>query len=74
MTYPHRQVLPNTMLCCTVPALWTAYSRFSALQEALSLCPPATELIYVGKRGGGKSSWKQADINALLVELCKQVV
>jgi siroheme synthase len=33
----------------------------------------ACERVYVGKRGGRASSAKQAEINKLLVDACKQV-
>ncbi|KAL6758012.1 tetrapyrrole methylase [Haematococcus lacustris] len=41
-------------------------------EEALDLCPADCQRIYVGKRGGSRTSSKQADIDRLLVQLCQQ--
>ena len=37
-------------------------------EEILALAPPAAELVYAGKRGGGERSLEQADINRAMVE------
>lgn len=42
-----------------------------ACQESLSHCQPATEVVYVGKRGG-QPSLKQDQINTILVDKCSQ--
>ena len=39
-------------------------------RSALHYVPPTCERLYVGKRGGQAESWKQADIDALLVDRC----
>ena len=43
------------------------------MQEAVTDHAPSAHHIYVGKRGG-RASIKQEDINAILLEQCKQVV
>lgn len=42
-----------------------------ACQESLSQCKPATEVVYVGKRGG-TPSLKQPEINQILIEKCNK--
>jgi siroheme synthase len=42
------------------------------VQGVLEMVPPEAECIYVGKRGG-KVSYKQPQIDQLLVEYCTKV-
>jgi hypothetical protein len=42
------------------------------MQEALQYAPAGAEAVYVGKRGG-KASFKQPDIDQLLVQYVQQV-
>lgn len=41
-------------------------------ESILSLLPPTAEAIYVGKRGGKEDSFRQEDIDALLVQLLQK--
>tara|TARA_B110000977_G_scaffold90099_1_gene119712 strand:- start:33871 stop:34647 length:777 start_codon:yes stop_codon:yes gene_type:complete len=40
--------------------------------DILNECKPECELIHVGKRGGDQKSWKQNDVNDLLIKLAKR--
>lgn len=58
---------------CEWELLSAACVRLPLLQDALQFAQPGARLVSVGKRGG-QASTPQAEINALLVHECLQVM